>query len=108
MLCKLALETKEDYCDYQLAACFKKFEKLSDDQVALLIGFFNRNDIYTKRVALDALVKHNVSGLEEMITSLWDTNDDWAGLTCLDALKHSGINDNLFSKYRDILLNSSD
>lgn len=108
LLCNHALKSPDDYCDYQLANCFNKFDNLSDDQEKILIGFFNKKDIYTKRVSLTALAKHRASNLETYIVELWDTKDEWAGLDCLEALAISKCNDELFQKYKSELAGSPD
>ncbi|WP_144980204.1 hypothetical protein [Gimesia aquarii] len=108
VLCKHAIKSGEDFCDYQLAYCFHKFDSLSKDLEELLIGLFKKDAVYTKRLALESLAKHRVPNLENYITELWATNDEWAGLNCLDALKVSGCNDELFNKYREKLLKSND
>jgi hypothetical protein len=109
-LCQHALKSKDDYCDYQLASCFRKFNLLTADQEEILIGFFNKNDIYTKRIALIGLAQHKVPNLEHYVTQLWDfrNQDEWAGLTCLEALAISDCNHELIMQYRAELLNSSD
>ncbi|MCW9027612.1 MAG: hypothetical protein OQJ80_01655 [Kangiella sp.] len=108
VLCKHALKSGEDYCDYQLAYCFHKLESLSKDMEKILLDFFKKKAIYTKRLALVSLTKHRVANLENYIIELWDTKDEWAGLNCLEALKVSGCNDELFKQYKKVLLNSND
>lgn len=106
LLCEHALNSPSDDCDYQLANCFYKFDNLSEDQEKLLIRFFNTKDIYTKRLALNSLTKHRVDHLETYINQLWETGDEWAQVTCLDALKTSQCNHALFKNYLSRLLNS--
>lgn len=108
VLCKHALKSGEDYCDYQLASCFGKFEQLSKILEELLIGFFRKNAIYTKRLALISMTKHRIVNLETYISELWATKDEWARLNCLYALKESGCNNELFKQYKEVLLNSDD
>ena len=108
VLCEHALKSTDDYCDYQFANCFQKFENLTPKLEKLLIGFFKKKYIYTKRLSLISLAKHKFPELERYIVELWETNDEWAGLNCIHALKTSGCNDDLFKKYRAILLNSND
>ncbi len=109
-LCNHALKSKGDYCDYQLASCFRKFNSLTADHEKILIGFFNKSYIYTKRVALIGLAEHKAPNLEQYITQLWDlrNQDEWAGLTCLEALAISNCNHELITQYKAELLNSSD
>ncbi len=108
LLCEHALKSDEDFCDYQLAYCFHKFEQLSKDLEELLLRFFKKKEIYTKRLALISMTKHRIVNLERYISELWETEDEWAGLNCLDALKASGCNNELFQQYKEVLLNSSD
>lgn len=109
-LCKHALKSKDDYCDYQLASCFRKFHSLTADQEEILIGFFNKNYIYTKRIALIGLAEHKAPNIEKYVTQLWELRDqeEWAGLTCLEALAISDCNNELITQYKAELLNSSD
>jgi hypothetical protein len=109
-LCNHALKSKDDFCDYQLANCFRKFNSLTSDQEKILIGFFNKNYIYTKRIAVIGLAEHKVSNLEQCVTELWNLRDkdEWAGLTCLEALAIGDPNHELITQYKTELLNSSD
>jgi hypothetical protein len=109
-LCMHALKSKDDYCDYQFANCFRKFDSLTADQEEILIGFFNKSYIYTKRIALIGLAEHKTPNLEQYVTQLWDlrVHDEWAGLTCLEALAISDCNHELITQYKAELLKSSD
>lgn len=50
-LCERALERPEDYCDYELATCFRKLESVGSRERSLLERLGARRDEYTRAQA---------------------------------------------------------
>lgn len=83
-----ALARADDYCDYQLAACFRKRESLDDRAIDLLGRFFQKRDSYTRRMTLHAFEHFAHPQAIDLAETLWETDDcEFAKLSCLHALK---------------------
>jgi hypothetical protein len=99
-LCEQALIRDEDYSDYQLAACFQKCESLDGCAISILERFFNRNDSYTRRLALDVLGYFTLPQAVDLAIKLWQTDDcEFAKLSCLYTLKRFANDRELFDTY---------
>ena len=99
-LCQSSLARGEDYCDYQLANCFRKFSDPKEEYIELLLRFFDRKASYTRRIALDALVQHRYPDTVILAIDLWNTDEcEFARLTALYALKNSSEGEALLQEY---------
>ena len=87
-LCEQALTRVDDFCDYQLAACFRKCKSLDERAIDVLNRFFHKQYSYTRRVALQVFEEFALPQTVELAIALWDTDDcEFAKLSCLHALK---------------------
>ncbi len=87
-LSEQALDRPDDYCDYQLAACYRKCESLDDRGLEILQGFFHKHDTYTRRMVLHAFEHFALPQTIDLATNLWHSVDcEFAKLSCLHALK---------------------
>jgi hypothetical protein len=101
-----SLRRAEDYCDYQIAACYRNLQQLSDGDVNVLKKFFCRTDSYTRRVALHSLQHFRHPDTVELARQLWHSSDcEFAKLSCLEALKAfpeaRSLFDRFLAEYRD-------
>lgn len=87
-LSEQALVRADDYCDYQLVACYRKCESLDDRSIRILNDFFQKQDSYTRRMVLHAFEHFAHPRAIDLATTLWKTDDcEFAKLSCLHALK---------------------
>lgn len=87
-LCEHALARTDDYCDYQLVACFPKCESLDDRAIGVLQRFFDKADSYTRRRVLSAFEHFALPQTPTLAAKLWQSdNCEFAKLSCLHALK---------------------
>lgn len=99
-LCEQALVRDDDFCDYQLAASFEKFQHLDETDVRILSGFFDKHNSYTRRRALHALARFARPETVEFARRLWETDDcEFAKLSCLHSLKRIPEAQDLFHSY---------
>lgn len=99
-LCEQALLRPDDFCDYQLASCFRKCESLGDREIAILQRFFRKNYSYTRRTVLHVFEHFGLPQLVELATILWQTDDcEFAKLSCLHALKTVSAARDIFDAY---------
>ena len=108
-LCEQALIRNDDYCDYQLAACFRKRDFLDDRAISVVHRFFNKNDSYTRRMALHTFEHFSLPQAVELAQELWHTVDcEFAKLSCLHALKRFPDAKLLFDRYLQDYRNTYD
>ena len=88
-LCDKALAEPDDFCDYQLVACFQKLAVLNDQDEGLLERFFYlKADSYTRRMVIHAFAKFSHRKAIPLVEQLWSTDDcEFAKLTCLCSLE---------------------
>ncbi len=88
-LCNHSVSEPDDFCDYQLVACFQKLETLNADDQALLKKFFHsKTDSYTRRLAVHAFAKFKLPDAIPLIEQLWTTDDcEFAKISCLYSLE---------------------
>lgn len=99
-LCRETLARPEDSSDYQLAACFRKFEHACSQYIDLLLRFFDRKDSYTRRISLHSLSHLRYSNAADLAVTLWNTDGcEFARLTALYTLKETHGADTVLAKY---------
>lgn len=100
-LCERAVAEPDDFCDYQLVACFQKQHKLSDSDKALLHRFFDTKTYsYTRRLVVHAYAKFQLPETIALIENLWATDDcEFAKLSCLHSLESFPESITLFNRY---------
>ncbi|MEZ6130352.1 MAG: hypothetical protein R3C59_16840 [Planctomycetaceae bacterium] len=88
-LCNRAVSQPDDFCDYQLVACFQKLETLNTEDQALLKSFFHaKADSYTRRMVVHAFAKFTLADTVSLIEQLWATDDcEFAKISCLYSLE---------------------
>jgi hypothetical protein len=87
-LSEQALDRDDDYCDYQLAACYRKCELLDDRAIDILKRFFHKHDLYTRRMSLHAFEHFALPQTVDLAKILWKTDEcEFSKLSCLYALK---------------------
>lgn len=100
---------EDDFCDYQLAACFKKCNSLDQDAIKILLRFFDKNDSYTRRTVLHTFEHFRLPRTVELAATLWQSDDcEFAKLSCLHALKKFPAAVELFRKYLQEYQNTYD
>ncbi len=110
-----ALSRSDDFCDYQLASSFKKFQTLGDMDVTLLLRFFDRKYAYTRRVALHAFQHFGHPLTVDLASRLWESVVDadpaeveFTRLSCLEALKDFPVAKHTFNLYLSKYLETYD
>lgn len=99
-LCEASLARPEDFSDYELVTSFHKFPESDDDQTQLALRFFDRNDVYTKRMAIDVLASKHFADVPALAEELWSFDDcEFTKLRCLFALKKMENGSQLLSQY---------
>jgi hypothetical protein len=100
-LCERAITEPDDYCDYQLVACFQKLNELTHNDLALLRLFFNTKTYsYTRRVVVHAFAKFKLPEAITLIENLWATDEcEFAKLSCLHSLGTFPESRPLFDRY---------
>jgi hypothetical protein len=87
-LSEQALDRDDDYCDYQLAACYRKCESLDDRAINILNQFFHKRNSYTRRMSLHAFEHFALPQTVDLAKILWQTDKcEFSKLSCLHALK---------------------
>ena len=88
-LSEQALAYEDDYCDYQLAASFRKCESLDERAISILNQFFRKQESYTRQTVIHVFQHFGLPETIELAIELWRTDDcEFAKLSCLHALKH--------------------
>lgn len=65
----------------------------------LLLGYFNADDMYTRRIALTSLAKIKHPKTRECLRRLWTEGDEWARITCLSTIEEHLEDDALLDNY---------
>lgn len=101
VLCDRALQLPDDFCDYQLVACFRKREVLDEDEVEMLIRFFEKkSDSYTRRQVLHSLSEFKIPELIPLAKQLWESDHcEFAKISCLIVLQPFPGERPLFNRY---------
>ncbi|MCA9035953.1 MAG: hypothetical protein KDA91_12535 [Planctomycetaceae bacterium] len=88
-LCDKALAEPDDFCDYQLVACFQKLAVLNDQDEGLLERFFYlKADSCTRQMVIHAFAKFSHRKAIPLVEQLWSTDDcEFATLACLCSLE---------------------
>lgn len=100
-LCEQSLQRDDDFCDYQLAACFQKLDSLSQRDLSILKRYFDtKSDSYTRRMVLHAFAKFRLPETVPLAERLWNTDDcEFAKISCLYSLEPFSNARGLFDKY---------
>lgn len=100
-LCERAMIEPDDFCDYQLVACFQKLQVLAANDKSILNGFFNTKTYsYTRRLVVHAYAKFQLPEAVELIERLWETDQcEFAKLSCLHSLMSFPSHMALFNRY---------
>lgn len=88
-LCDRSVTEPDDFCDYQLVACFQKIDTLcTDDQTLLKRFFHSKKDSYTRRLVVHAFAKFQLADAIPLIEQLWAADDcEFAKISCLYSLE---------------------
>lgn len=100
-LCLEALKRPDDFCDYQLVACFEKLESLTDFEATLLSRFFDeKKDSYTRRRVLGIFDHFKMPQTLDLVQRLWETDEcEFVKHHCLHILKEHPEGEELFRQY---------
>lgn len=100
-LCTKALAEPDDFCDYELVACFQKLSNLNANDETILRRFFDtKTDSYTRRLVVHACAKFQLAATIPMVEQLWATDDcEFAKISCLYSLEPFPEFRSLFDRY---------